>query len=508
MRSPRTTVLAAIAAALFLVTADAARAAGATLRDATRDVYVDGRLDRATQVLVRSGPYGTIVVSPQLEEALLLDRDSESFRAVPREAIAFAEDRATAQLAVDAATLPGGATQKVDASTTILNWKGHTVLLARHQGVSGEIDAATLFATVPIWKSLKDHYAPDASAVAALRKAGKARLTVVFGTWCGDSKEYVPRLLKTVEAAANPDLTVRLVALDPGFLRPADVIQGRRVINVPTILVDRGGKEIGRVTETPAVENVEQDVAAILSGRPNPHAGRYERGAEIARGSYRYADESGADRGTERWTIWERPKGGRLVHAVIEREGTQIEVFQGSDTDGKMSFAEVTRRQGEGVMRARWSLDGGMLTGRLRGRESGILQQELVVGSDFAFASPAIAAAGWMAAATPGGSGTGAVEQVVCYVAPDTFESPLGTTCVVLFRPAGEERAVVPAGEFATTRLARQSGVEFSDWWMHKELGIPVRGRVAGGLEYELTRLDLPPAGQREATPPREGGGL
>jgi hypothetical protein len=507
MRSPGKAMLAAAAAVLFLGHA-AARAADSTLRDATRDVYVDGRLDRAAQVLVRGGPYGTVVVAPALPEALLLDRETESFRAVPKEAIAFSEDRATAELAVDAATLPGGATQKVDASTTILSWKGHTLLVARHQGISGEITESALYETVPIWKTLKDRYTPSADAVATLRKAGKARLTVVFGTWCGDSKEYVPRLLKAVEAAANPRLSVRLVALDPGFLRPSDVIYGRRVINVPTILVDRGESEIGRVTETPAVEVVEEDVAAILSGRPNPHAGRYERAGEIARGSYRYVDESGAERGSERWTIWERPKGGRLVHATIARDGSEIEVFQGTAADGKLAFAEVTRRQGEGVMRARWWLDGGLLTGRLRGREAGILQQELLVGSDFAFASPAIAASGWMSAGTAAPAASGASEQVVCYVAPDRFDSPLGTTCVVLFRPAGEERAVVPAGEFSTTRLARQNGAEFSDWWMHKELGIPVRGRVAGGLEYVLTRLELARASQREATPPREGGGL
>lgn len=507
MRSPRTTALAALAAVLFLGQAAAAASTG-TLRDATRDIYVDGRLDRAAQVLVRSGPYGTIVVSSAISEALLLDRDTESFRVVPRDAVAFAEDRAAAELAVDATTLPGGATQKVDSSTTILNWKGRTVLVARHQGVSGEIDEATLFATVPVWKSLMESYTPSEAAVAALRKAGKAQLTIVLGTWCGDSKEYVPKLLKTVRAAGNPKLTIKLVALDPGFLRPADVIQARRVINVPTILVDRGGREIGRVTETPAVEVVEEDVAAILAGRPNSHAGRYERGAEIARGAYRYVDEEGGERGTERWTLWERPKGGRLIHALIQRDGMSIEVFQGSAPDGRLAFAEITRRQGEGVMRARFSLDGGLLTGRLRGREAGILQQELTVPSDFAFASPAVAAAGWMTAATSADAKSGTVEQVVCYVAPDTFESPLGTTCVVLFRPAGEERAVVPAGEFATTRLARQSGAESSDWWMHRELGIPVRARIAGGLEYVLTRLDLPAARQREATPPREGGGF
>jgi hypothetical protein len=71
------------------------------------------------------------------------------------------------------------------------------------------------------------------------------------------------------------------------------------------------------------------------------------------------------------------------------------------------------------------------------------------------------------------------------------MESPLGTTCVVTHRVAGEESVRTPAGEFKTTRLARQSGSEASDWWIHPELGIPVRGQIVGGLEYELTKLEM-----------------
>jgi hypothetical protein len=52
-----------------------------------------------------------------------------------------------------------------------------------------------------------------------------------------------------------------------------------------------------------------------------------------------------------------------------------------------------------------------------------------------------------------------------------------------------------PAGEFRTTHLARQSGAEASDWWIHPDLGIPVRGQIVGGLEYVLTSLELAPTG-------------
>ena len=108
-------------------------------------------------------------------------------------------------------------------------------------------------------------------------------MTVVLGTWCGDSKEFVPRVLKSVRAASNPNIAVRLVALDNEFLQPQEVIGGRRIINVPTIIVESDGRELGRITETPAGATAEEDLAAILAGSPPAHEGRYERGAEVAR---------------------------------------------------------------------------------------------------------------------------------------------------------------------------------------------------------------------------------
>jgi hypothetical protein len=165
-----------------------------------------------------------------------------------------------------------------------------------------------------------------------------------------------------------------------------------------------------------------------------------------------------------------------------------VEVFQGTDADGKLKFAEITKRQGEAVHRARFSVDGDKLTGRLRGREAGILQQDIVLPPSFAFASPAIAASGWMGLAAAASAPT---SQLVCYVAPSGFDSPLGTTCVETHRVAGEEAVTVPAGEFRATRLARQSGAEASDWWIHPALGIPVRGQVVGGMEYVLASLTI-----------------
>ena len=262
------------------------------------------------------------------------------------------------------------------------------------------------------------------------------------------------------------------------------------------MIVERHGGELGRVTETPATATVEEDLSAILEGRPREHRGRYEREAELARGTYLYRDASG-ERGTEQWTLYETKGGGRLVHSRIATGDLTTEVFYGTEASGKLDFAEITKRQGEGVMRARFWLDGEKLTGRLRGKESGILQQDIVVPGGFAFASPAVAASGWMGTAARSAS----FSDLVCYVVPGSFDSPLGTTCVVTYRVAGEESVRVPAGEFKATRLARQSPTEASDWWLHPGLGIPIRGQVVGGLEYVLATLEVSPPAPREMGP-------
>lgn len=486
MRVPRR-LLTGLLPGLFLVFAAPLAAEEPAWRDATRDIFVDGRLDKTAQALV-SGPR-TAIVSPLLEEAFLLDRETKAFQVVPRAAIRFAADRATATLDTAATPEEGGPFQKVDSSGRIFAWKGHSVLVARHQGLVGDVTEAALFEAVPVWKGLLESYTPSAAAVESLRKFKQpATMTLVFGTWCGDSKDYVPKVLKTLRAAGNPRLSVRLVALDNQFLQPADVIRARRIINVPTILVERRGREIGRVTETPAAATVEEDLAAILRGKPNEHRGRYERGAELASGTYLYRDAAG-ERGTERWTLYETKDGGRLVHSRIVVGDLATEVFHGTDASGKLDFSEITKRQGEGVTRARFWLDGETLSGRLRGKEAGILQQDLVVPASFAFASPAVAAAGWMGAAARQAS----YSDLVCYVAPESFESPLGSTCVVTYRAAGEESVRVPAGEFRAKRLSRQSPSEASDWWLHADLGIPVRGQIVGGLEYVLTSLEAKP---------------
>src|SRR5512132_1023962 len=223
MRTRPRTVLVLLAGLFAL--ALSLTAAEPAWHDTTRDVYVDGRLDRAVQVLSTENGKRLAVVLPGERKALLLDREAGTFATVARKEFAMTPDGAAADLAADARTQPAGMFQKVDAGSTILSWKGRTILVARHQGIVGDVSEETLFAAVPVWRRLMDAYQPAPAAVtAAASEKRDVKMTIVFGSWCGDSKEFVPHLVKTLHRAANPRIHLQLVALDNQFLHPQDVI--------------------------------------------------------------------------------------------------------------------------------------------------------------------------------------------------------------------------------------------------------------------------------------------
>jgi hypothetical protein len=114
-------------------------------------------------------------------------------------------------------------------------------------------------------------YAPNPVILDALRGADRTGLkfTVFFGTWCGDSRREVPRLLKLFDAMGLPAESVELVGLDrtDKALKqsPDGEERGREIYRVPTLIVERGGEEISRLVEYPVL-SLERDLLAMIEG--------------------------------------------------------------------------------------------------------------------------------------------------------------------------------------------------------------------------------------------------
>jgi len=93
-------------------------------------------------------------------------------------------------------------------------------------------------------------YTPNAEATAALKKYGDSIELVTFmGTWCEDSHVIIPKLFSLLDAAGFSKDKISLIGTDRSKKTLSHLAEALDIINVPTIIVMKNGKEVGRVVE-------------------------------------------------------------------------------------------------------------------------------------------------------------------------------------------------------------------------------------------------------------------
>lgn len=129
--------------------------------------------------------------------------------------------------------------------------------------------AALLQAPFGDWfKPNYDSYVVDSFTCNFIRPllAGKS-ITIFLGTWCGDSKREVPRVLKMLDCCGFPvnNLTLVMVSNKDSLYKksPQHEEAGKNIVRVPTIIIEQKGAEIGRIIEFP-VTSLEKDLLSIL----------------------------------------------------------------------------------------------------------------------------------------------------------------------------------------------------------------------------------------------------
>lgn len=109
-------------------------------------------------------------------------------------------------------------------------------------------------------------YQVDSTTLKELSKLAKGKkITIVLGTWCGDSKYQVPHFLKLADALSLSDKEITFIAVDGTKKAENGLIDKLKIERVPTIIFnDKKGNEIGRITESPK-ETLEKDMLKILT---------------------------------------------------------------------------------------------------------------------------------------------------------------------------------------------------------------------------------------------------
>ena len=95
------------------------------------------------------------------------------------------------------------------------------------------------------------------------------RFVIFMGTWCGDSKREVPKMVKLLDYCGVRPSQIELINVDVHDSvykqSPTHEERGLNIHRVPDLLVYENKKEIGRIVESPVV-SLEKDLLAIVSG--------------------------------------------------------------------------------------------------------------------------------------------------------------------------------------------------------------------------------------------------
>jgi len=109
---------------------------------------------------------------------------------------------------------------------------------------------------------------PDSSIVAAFRENKDKIYFIVFGgTWCEDTHYILPKLFKLQEESGFPENRITLFALDRNKHSTENIAEALNVISVPTIVVMKDGKEIGRIIEYGKTGYWDKELAGIINGK-------------------------------------------------------------------------------------------------------------------------------------------------------------------------------------------------------------------------------------------------
>jgi thiol-disulfide isomerase/thioredoxin len=93
-------------------------------------------------------------------------------------------------------------------------------------------------------------YKPYADAVTSIHKNKDSIQLIAFsGTWCGDSKYIIPKLFSLLDSAAFPQERLTLIAVDRNKKTTSHLAEAFNIVSIPTLIVMKEGKEIGRVVE-------------------------------------------------------------------------------------------------------------------------------------------------------------------------------------------------------------------------------------------------------------------
>ena len=93
-------------------------------------------------------------------------------------------------------------------------------------------------------------YKPNSVALTALQQhKDSIRIIAFMGTWCEDSHDIIPKLFSLLDAATFTKDRISLLGTDRNKKTLGYLSESLNVHSVPTLIVMKDGKELGRIVE-------------------------------------------------------------------------------------------------------------------------------------------------------------------------------------------------------------------------------------------------------------------
>lgn len=109
-------------------------------------------------------------------------------------------------------------------------------------------------------------YRPDTATLSAFERAkGKVQFILFGGTWCDDTQFVLPKFFKLQEMSGVTDSSVTFFGVNRAKKTLANIADAFNIVNVPTIIVMKDGKELGRVVEYGTTGKWDKELADILT---------------------------------------------------------------------------------------------------------------------------------------------------------------------------------------------------------------------------------------------------
>jgi len=91
---------------------------------------------------------------------------------------------------------------------------------------------------------------PDANAIAAFKQhTNDLKVLVFVGTWCPDTQNLLPEFYRLTDASGFADSSITLIGVDNDKTTLDNLNTTFHLVDVPTFIVMKNGKEVGRVVE-------------------------------------------------------------------------------------------------------------------------------------------------------------------------------------------------------------------------------------------------------------------